>query len=80
MGIQKLIIDTPPQAVPTFEGCTAMFYYAIPKGVQAVIHITGSYSLVIVANPNNGEPPIIYEQHSVDRGYEIGLHVPEGEA
>jgi len=52
----------------------AMVYYAIPQGVQAVTHISGSDSLVIIANPDNDDAPTIYERHGVDQANALDLH------
>ena len=77
MSIRDLISKAPPQATPNFAGCMATVYRAVPRGVQAVIHIPGSDSLVIIANPDNGDAPVIYEQHDLDQAIELPLHSEE---
>ena len=59
MNMEEQVKSMPPSASPHVEGCEATHYFAIPKGVQAVIHIAGSDALVIVGNPNNGNLPSI---------------------
>lgn len=79
MNLKDSIFASPPGTLPRVSGCEALTFLAIQPGVQAIIHVPGSDSLVVIANPDNGDSPTIYERHGFDEPTEMQLHTEEVE-
>ena len=48
-----------PDLMPMDDGCDYMKHLSVNKGVQAVLHIDGSKSLLYLVNPDDGREPYI---------------------
>ena len=48
-----------PDRMPIDPGCEAIKYLSVEKGVQGILRIDGSASLLYLVNPNDGREPYI---------------------
>ena len=48
-----------PDMMPMDPGCDYLKHLSVNKGVQSILHIDGSNSLIYLVNPDDGREPYI---------------------